>query len=72
MIEIDGSQGEGGGQILRTSLALSMHTGTPFVLKDIRAKRAKRGCNHRAHFPALVVCTRKNVRIRRQITNLPQ
>ena len=43
ILEIDGSQGEGGGQILRTSLALSMHTGTPFVLKDIRAKRAKPG-----------------------------
>lgn len=43
IIEIDGSEGEGGGQILRTSLALSMHTGTPFVLNNIRAKRAKPG-----------------------------
>ncbi|MFX6648953.1 RNA 3'-terminal phosphate cyclase, partial [Acinetobacter baumannii] len=32
MIEIDGSVGEGGGQILRTSLALSMCTGHPFTL----------------------------------------
>ena len=31
MITIDGSQGEGGGQILRTSLALSLVTGQPFV-----------------------------------------
>ena len=42
-IEIDGSHGEGGGQILRTSLALAMCTGQPFVLKNIRAKRAKPG-----------------------------
>ena len=30
MITIDGSEGEGGGQILRTSLALSLVTGQPF------------------------------------------
>lgn len=43
MIEIDGSAGEGGGQILRTSLALSMCTGQPFTLTRIRAGRAKPG-----------------------------
>lgn len=43
MIEIDGSTGEGGGQILRTSLALSMCTGQPFALSRIRAGRAKPG-----------------------------
>ncbi len=43
MIEIDGSAGEGGGQILRTSLALSMCTGLPFTLTRIRAGRAKPG-----------------------------
>jgi RNA 3'-terminal phosphate cyclase (ATP) len=43
MIEIDGSVGEGGGQILRTSLALSMCTGTPFALERIRARRPKPG-----------------------------
>lgn len=43
MIEIDGSQGEGGGQVLRTSLALSMVTGQPVTLTNIRAGRAKPG-----------------------------
>jgi RNA 3'-terminal phosphate cyclase (ATP) len=42
-IEIDGSIGEGGGQILRTALALSMITGTPFTIKNIRAHRPKPG-----------------------------
>lgn len=42
-IHIDGSQGEGGGQILRTSFALAAHTGTPVVIENIRAGRAKPG-----------------------------
>jgi RNA 3'-terminal phosphate cyclase (ATP) len=43
MIHIDGSQGEGGGQMLRSSLALSMATGRPFHMTRIRAGRAKPG-----------------------------
>lgn len=43
MIELDGAAGEGGGQILRTALALSMCTGQPFALSRIRAGRAKPG-----------------------------
>jgi RNA 3'-terminal phosphate cyclase (ATP) len=43
MITIDGSQGEGGGQILRTSLALSLVTGQPFRMEKIRAGRKNPG-----------------------------
>jgi len=43
MIELDGSLGEGGGQILRTALALSLITGQPFRLTNIRARRPKPG-----------------------------
>ena len=43
MIEIDGSLGEGGGQVLRTCLSLSVLTGQPFHLSKIRAGREKPG-----------------------------
>lgn len=43
MIELDGAAGEGGGQILRSALALSMITGRPFRITRIRANRAKPG-----------------------------
>lgn len=43
MIELDGATGEGGGQILRSSLTLSMITGQPFRIKNIRANRSKPG-----------------------------
>ncbi|NOQ35940.1 MAG: RNA 3'-terminal phosphate cyclase [Methylococcaceae bacterium] len=43
MIEIDGSQGEGGGQILRTSLSLSACTGQAIHIRHIRQKRKKGG-----------------------------
>ncbi len=43
MVTIDGSYGEGGGQILRTSLALSLVTSKPFSIHNIRAGRKKPG-----------------------------
>ncbi|UZE92129.1 MAG: RNA 3'-terminal phosphate cyclase [Methanosarcinales archaeon] len=43
MLEIDGSHGEGGGQILRTSVALAALTGKSVKIKNIRASRSKPG-----------------------------
>jgi len=43
MIHIDGAEGEGGGQILRSSLTLSILTGKPVSLTNIRARRPKPG-----------------------------
>jgi len=43
MIVIDGSYGEGGGQVLRTSLTLSALLGEPVRIENVRAKRRKPG-----------------------------
>ncbi len=43
MIVIDGSEGEGGGQVLRSALALSILTRTPFKMERIRAGRDQPG-----------------------------
>jgi RNA 3'-terminal phosphate cyclase (ATP) len=43
MIEIDGSHGEGGGQIIRTSLTLASITGKPVKIDNIRAGRNNPG-----------------------------
>jgi RNA 3'-terminal phosphate cyclase (ATP) len=53
VIEIDGAAGEGGGQILRTSLTLALLTGKPFHLRNIRAGRAKPGLQ-----PQHLMCVR--------------
>lgn len=42
MLVLDGAQGEGGGQIVRSALALSLCTGAPFRIDGIRANRASR------------------------------
>ena len=44
MITIDGSRGEGGGQVLRTALALSLATGRPFRIDNIRGGATSRDC----------------------------
>jgi RNA 3'-terminal phosphate cyclase (ATP) len=50
---IDGSEGEGGGQVLRTSLTLSMLTSRPFEIMRIRAKRPNPGLQPQ-HLQALL------------------
>ena len=42
-IIIDGSEGEGGGQVLRTSLSLSAITGKPVRIENVRGRRKKPG-----------------------------
>jgi RNA 3'-terminal phosphate cyclase (ATP) len=52
MLTVDGSFGEGGGQILRSSLTLSLVTGTPFRIVNIRTKRRRPGLR-RQHLTAV-------------------
>jgi RNA 3'-terminal phosphate cyclase (ATP) len=52
MLVIDGAMGEGGGQVLRTSLALSLITGRAFRIERIRANRARPGLR-RQHLTAV-------------------
>ncbi|HEY0386207.1 MAG TPA: RNA 3'-terminal phosphate cyclase, partial [Pyrinomonadaceae bacterium] len=52
MLTIDGSFGEGGGQIIRSSLALSVITGKPFRIYNVRARREKPGLQ-RQHLTAV-------------------
>ena len=52
MLRIDGTRGEGGGQVLRSALTLSLVTGTPFRIDGIRAGRRKPGLK-RQHLTAV-------------------
>jgi RNA 3'-terminal phosphate cyclase (ATP) len=56
MIRIDGSSGEGGGQILRSSLSLSLATRKPFRIENIRAKRERPGLL-RQHLTAVLAAS---------------
>ena len=57
MITIDGSHGEGGGQIVRSSLALSLVTGKPVTIENIRARRPRPGLM-RQHLTAVQAAAR--------------
>jgi len=53
MIEIDGSYGSGGGQILRTAIGLSALTGKPVKVFNIRVKRGNPGLREQ-HLQAIL------------------
>ncbi|NTZ43994.1 RNA 3'-terminal phosphate cyclase [Altererythrobacter sp. SALINAS58] len=52
MVTIDGSEGEGGGQVLRNACALSLVTGEPFTIENIRGGRDQPGLM-RQHLTAI-------------------
>ncbi len=59
MLVVDGAMGEGGGQVLRTALALGAATGVPVRVERVRANRPEPGLRpqHRAAVAALAaVC----------------
>jgi RNA 3'-terminal phosphate cyclase (ATP) len=56
MIRIDGSAGEGGGQMLRSALSLALATGKAFRMENIRAKR-ERGGLLRQHLTAVLAAS---------------
>ena len=64
VVEVDGSYGEGGGQILRTAIALSAATGVPVRVYNIRAKRKNPGLRpqHLTAIRALATITGARVR----------
>lgn len=57
MIIIDGAEGEGGGQVVRNACALSLVTGTPFRITNVRGKREKPGLM-RQHVTAIEAACR--------------
>ncbi len=63
MLHLDGSYGEGGGQIVRTSLSLAALLGEPVKLTNIRAGRSKPGLRpqHLTALKALVQVTQAEV-----------
>ena len=63
MITIDGARGEGGGQVLRSALTLSILTGQPFRIDNIRSRRRKPGlmAQHLASVEAAAAISRATV-----------
>jgi len=57
MIVVDGSQGEGGGQMLRSCLSLSMLSGRPLRMEKIRARRSRPGLQPQ-HLTAVLAAQR--------------
>ena len=55
MLQIDGSYGEGGGQILRTAVSLSVLTDTPITVSKIRANRSNPGLRPQHHLALSVM-----------------
>jgi RNA 3'-terminal phosphate cyclase (ATP) len=56
VIRIDGSMGEGGGQMLRSALSLSLVTGKAFRMENIRAKRERPGLLRQHLTAVLAAC----------------
>ena len=56
-VSIDGSFGEGGGQILRTSVSLAAFTGKTLELTNIRARRSKPGL-HAQHLTSVLAAAK--------------
>jgi RNA 3'-terminal phosphate cyclase (ATP) len=63
-ILIDGSMGEGGGQILRTSISISAVTGRPIRIVNIRAKRSNPGLQRQHLTGVQAVATISNAVVR--------
>ncbi len=63
MLVLDGSYGEGGGQILRSALSLAALTGKAVRLENIRAGRSQPGLRpqHLTAVRALALITRANL-----------
>ena len=67
MIKINGSQGEGGGQILRTSVSLAVALGEPIQIHNIRSNRPKPGLRPQ-HLQSIKTIAEDNLRIVLHVT----